>query len=166
MLEILFNFDQMKFFSVFGLAVVILSLLPNFVFAKKKHLGKTDDIDTCGAGVCLLQLVSGFLMNTALICVRMPEQVVVFGIIAAVLLVLYYCVWIGYFKNGCYYPDLYLCRFIGIPIPMTTFKVMYFVFAAIWLGNGIALILAMVCGVCEIMNAVKAEKDLKTRRYV
>lgn len=166
MIELLFDFDQMKFFSVFGLAVVILSLVPNFVFAKREHLGKTDDIDTCGAGVCLLQIVSGFLMNTALICVRIPEHTAVFGIIAGVLLALYYCVWICYFKNGCYYPDLYLSRFLGIPIPMTTFKVLYFVFASMWMGNGIALILAIVCGVCEGMNAVKAAKDLKTRRYV
>ncbi len=166
MLEILFDFDQMKFFALFGVVAVILPLLPNFIFAKKEHLGKTDDIDTCGAGVCFLQIVSGFLASAALICVRMPVEADVFAIVAGVLLMLYYFVWIGYFKNGCYYPDLYLRRFLGVPIPMTIFKAMYFVFTSICLGNGIALIFSLIHGTCDVLNAAKAAKDLKTRRYV
>ena len=49
---------------------------------------------------------------------------------------------------------------------MTVFKAVYFVLVSLWLGNGVALVLAVVHGICEVMNAVVAAKDLKVRRYV
>lgn len=166
MLGVLFDFTLVRFFSLFGVLAVLLPLVPNFVFAKKEHVGKTDDIDTCSAGVCMLQLVTGFVTGAALIFMRIPVQSYALAIAAGVVLVLYYCVWIGYFKNGCYYPDLYLKKFLGVPVPMTVFKAVYFVLVSLWLGNGVALVLAVVHGICEVMNAVVAAKDLKVRRYV
>lgn len=151
---------------MFGLLVIVLALLPNFVFARKEHQGRVDDIDTCSAGICLLQMVSYAFMYIALILVRMPRYTETVAIIAGVVLLLYYCVWLRYFKDGCYYPDLYLRKFWGIPVPMTTFKMLYFVLASVWLCNGIALVFAIIYGVCDILNAKKAARDLKLRRYV
>ena len=97
----------------------------------------------------------------ALICLRYPNNYEIFGILAGVTLLIYFILWGRYFKNGCYYPDIYMKSFIGLPVPIDVFNVVYFIFVSLWLGNFLALILAVVYGICRILNADAALKDLK-----
>lgn len=86
-----------------------------------------------------------------------------FAILAAAFLLLYYLAWIRYYKGGAYYPEIYTNNFLGIPLPMAVFSVLYYIAASIWLCNLIALCAAMVYGVCHIANAAAAKKDIKCR---
>lgn len=155
----------MKFFSLLGLGAVALSLIPNVFFARKKHVGKVDDIDTCGAGICLLEVLSKWVLSLSLIFARMPHLSACFGVVAVAFLIINYCLWISYFKDGCYYPDIYLKKLFKLPIPFTLSNVLYFVFISLWLGNFVALFMSVVYGICYILNSLIAMKDLSCRVY-
>ena len=65
--------------------------------------------------------------------------------VAIVFLVLYYIVWIRYFIGGRD-AALLVKSFLGIPQPLAVFPVLYFIFAAIWLHNYIAVIFMIIFG--------------------
>ena len=67
------------------------------------------------------------------------------------------------FKDGYYYPDIYLKSFLGIPVPIDTFNIVYFVFVSLWLCNIVALGLTVIYGICRMMNAHAVLNDLKCR---
>ena len=56
-MDILLEFSQIKFFSLYGLIAAIVILIPNFAFAKKGQKNRPDDVDSCGAGICFLELL-------------------------------------------------------------------------------------------------------------
>ncbi len=162
-MEELFTFSGMKFFSIYGLIALLLAFIPNLVFAKKTHQAKLDDVETCGFAVCVMEIIFRLLMVGALLFIRMPLLDIFFAILAAAFLLLYYLAWIRYYKGGAYYPEIYTNNFLGIPLPMAVFSVLYYIAASIWLCNLIALCAAMVYGVCHIANAAAAKKDIKCR---
>lgn len=162
-MEGIFTLTGMKFFSVYGLIALILAFIPNIVFAKKTHQAKLDDLDTCGFAVCMLEMIFHLIMAGALLLIRMPLTHYAFAMAAGVMLLLYYIAWIRYYKGGAYYPEIYTESFFGIPLPMATFSVMYYLFVSVWLGNLIALCAALIYGVCHIANAAAAKKDIKCR---
>lgn len=164
-MEVLFSFAGMKFFSVYGLAALLLVFIPNLVFARKEHQARMDDIDTCSFWVCFTEMISRLVMIGAAILLRKPLLHFGFVIAAAVVLLLYYAAWIRYYKQGAYYPEIYTERFLGIPIPMTVLSVAYYILISIWLCNPIALCAALIFGACHISNAAVARKDLRCRAY-
>ncbi len=147
--------------------------VPNIVFARIEQHGRPDDVDTLGAGLCLIEVLSRLALCIVLICVRMKDAHTgfgfpdlgsnVYGIVTLVILLFYYLAWVRYYQKGAYYPDIYTGSFLGIPIPMDLATSLYYVFASLWLGNWIALILSVIFGACHIGNAVVARQDLKNR---
>ncbi len=160
----LFAFTEMKFFSFFGLAAMVLFLIPSLVFAKKPQKDRPDDVDNCGAGVCFMEVLSRMIVVILLIFVRMPRYGDGFAIAAGIALLIYYILWARYFIGGCHYPDIYVKRFLGIPVPMAICSVAYLAIVSLWLCNFYALVMTGVFGIAHIMNAWKAREDLLKRR--
>ena len=160
----LFDFSAMKFFSLYGLAAMILMFIPSLIFARMETHDRPDEIDNCGAGVCLMEVVSRIIVVILLIFVRMPRLGDGVGIAAGVVLLVYYGLWLRYFVGGCHYPDLYTKRLLGIPVPMAVCSVAYFAILSIWLCNFYALVLTGVFGIAHIMNALRARDDLLNRQ--
>ncbi len=163
-MDILLEFSQIKFFSLYGLIAAIVILIPNFAFAKKGQKNRPDDVDSCGAGICFLELLSRAVLTIVLICIRMPLSHIGFGLAAAVALIVYYCLWINFFRSGSNYPDIYVNCFLGLPVPFDVFRNVYFICISLWLSNFYALIAAVVYACCNLANAVKAMKDLSSRK--
>lgn len=69
-------------------------------------------------------------------------------LLAVVFLVLYYVVWIRYFVGG---RDIALLgkSFLGIPMPLAIFPVLYFIFAALWMHNYVAVGFMIVFGIAH-----------------
>ncbi len=163
----------MKFFSFAGLAVVILLFVPNIVFSRIEQHDRPDDVATLSAGICLIEVVSRLALCIVLICVRMSGAHTgfgfpdpgsnVYGIITLVILLFYYLAWWRYYQKGAYYPDIYIGRFLGIPMPMDIGSSLYYIFASLWLNNTIALVLSVIFGICHVGNAIVARQDLKSR---
>lgn len=66
--------------------------------------------------------------------------------ISIIFLVLYHIVWIRYYMGG---RDVKLLgtKFLGVPMPLAVFPVLYFIFASIWLHNYIATGVMVVFGI-------------------
>ena len=75
--------------------------------------------------------------------------------VAAVFLVLYYIVWIRYFIGG---RDVALLGrpFLFVPIPLAVFPVLYYLCAAIWMGNMPAAVAMLVFGAAHITVSVQS----------
>lgn len=157
------GFEGLKFFSLYGLIAAVIIVIPNFIFAKKGQATRPEDLDTAGAGVCTLELLSRTVLSIVLVCMRFPVIYPLYGILAGVALLIYYGLWVRYFKGGYYYPDIYLKSFLGIPVPIDTFNIVYFCLVSLWLCNIVALCLTIVYGTCRMLNAHAALKDLKCR---
>nr|WP_302600098.1 hypothetical protein [uncultured Cellulosilyticum sp.] len=68
--------------------------------------------------------------------------------ISIIFLVLYHIVWFRYYMGG---RDVKLLgtKFLGVPIPLAVFPVLYFIFASTWLHNYIAMALMVVFGIAH-----------------
>lgn len=75
--------------------------------------------------------------------------------LSALFLILYYIVWIRYFKGG---RDIALLGkpFLFVPMPLAVFPVLYFMFAAIWLGNIPAAVIMAIFGAAHITVSVQS----------
>lgn len=164
-MDTLFDFSAIRFFSVYGLLAVILSVLPNFFFARKEQKNRLDDVATCGVGICFLEFFSRIILTVVLVFIRMPRLSNSFGIAALVCLLIYYLLWVRYFVTGCNYPEIYTKSLLGIPVPFAFSSVFYMIFAALWLGNGIALCSIILYSACHLMNSFVARADLKSRGF-
>lgn len=76
-------------------------------------------------------------------------------IVAAVFLILYYIVWIRYFACGRE-ASLLGKPFLFVPIPLAIFPVLYFLCAAIWMGNFPAAIVMLIFGASHITVSVQS----------
>ena len=72
----------------------------------------------------------------------------IFLYISIIFLVLYHIVWFRYYMGG---RDVKLLgtKFLGVPIPLAVFPVLYFIFASTWLHNYIAMALMVVFGIAH-----------------
>lgn len=159
------GFESMKFFSLYGLAAVIIVIIPNFAFAKKGRETRLDDVDTAGVMASFLEVVSRICLTLALVLMRMPERMDVLGICAGAALLIYFILWIRYFKDGCYYPDIYMKSFLAIPVPFDVFISLYFIMTSLWLSNIAALGFSLVYAVSRMANAFAARRDLRSRPF-
>lgn len=162
-MALLNGFEGMKFFSLYGLLAVFIVVIPNFAFAKKGQETRPDDVDTAGAGISALELVSRLVINIVLVCMRFPVRYDAFGICAGIVLAIYFVLWARYFRQGCYYPDIYTKKFMGIPLPFDISVILYFIFVSVWLCNIVALAASVVYAFCRLINANIARKDLSSR---
>ena len=74
---------------------------------------------------------------------------------AVVFLILYYIVWIRYFVGG---RDVALLGkpFLFVPIPLAIFPVLYYLFAAVWMGNIPAVIIMLIFGAAHVTVSVQS----------
>ena len=79
----------------------------------------------------------------------------VWMILSAAFLILYYIVWIRYFKGG---RDIALLKksFLFVPIPLAVFPVLYYLFAAIWMGNYPAAVIMVIFGAAHITVSIQS----------
>lgn len=162
---VLIEFENMKFFSLLGLAAALIVVIPNFAFAKRGRETRLDDVDTAGVLASFLEVVSRLCLTLALIFIQMPLGSYVLGICAGVWLLIYFVLWIRYFKEGCYYPDIYIRPFLGIPVPFDVFICLYFITVSLWLSNVVALGASVIYAASRMLNAVAAMKDLRSRPF-
>ena len=159
------EFLKGHFFSLPGLIAVILIVIPNLLFMRKAQETKPDDLDTAGIKVSRMEFWSRFMLNIVLPLMGYNRLGNYWLYAAIVILILYYIVWIRFAVQGCFYPDIYLKNFLGIPLPIDILNVLYFIVVSIWLCNFLGVVLAVDYGVCRMISAHKAYQDLSTRVY-
>ena len=160
------NFTNMHFFSLPGLIAVILIIIPNLLFMRKAQATKPDDLETASLKVSRMEFWSRFMLNFVLPLMGYERLGDYWMYAAIVILIIYYICWIRFAVGGCFYPDIYLNSFLGIPIPIDIFNVLYFTVVSIWLCNFLGLVLSIDYAVCRLISATKAYQDLKTRVYI
>lgn len=136
-------------FSIIGLIVFLLAMLPNiFYFIKSapyasdkgssKHL-ILDILEHGCQGIFLFMLI--FILRGQDIEIVCP-----YTIAMSTMLILYYSMWILYFKG-----IINLKVLMGLAI----FPVIYFILAEIWLNNYIAIIPTVIFGIAHVMITYK-----------
>ncbi len=162
----LFNeFTNMHFFSLPGLIAVILIVIPNLLFMRKAQETKPDDLETASLKVSRMEFWSRFMLNFVLPLMGYKTLDNYWMYAAIVILIIYFICWIRFAMGGCFYPDIYLNTFLGIPIPIDIFNVLYFTVVSIWLCNFLGLVLSVDYAIFRLISATKAYQDLKTRVY-
>jgi len=162
-MDLFMSFSEMEFFCLWGLAASIIVVIPNFFFAKSAKDTRVDDMDTAPKWICRFEVISRWLLPIVLTAMKFPVTYDLFGIAAGVVLAVYFMVWIRFFREGSYYPDIYMKNFLGMPLPFDVLNIAYFILVSLWLCNSVALVLSLVYGVCRMSNAVIARKDLYSR---
>ena len=157
---------NMHFFSLPGLIAVIVIIIPNLLFMRKAQATKPDDLETASIKVSRMEFWSRFMLNLVLPLMGYKPLGDYWMYAAIVILLIYYICWIRFAIGGCFYPDIYLKRFLGIPVPIDVFNVLYFTVVSIWLCNFLALVLSVDYAICRMISASKAYQDLKTRQYI
>lgn len=153
-------------FSLAGLIVFILPMLINMVYAawppkKTNEEYQTQEMkEPQNAGrkqsTQVLELIENVtrILYAVLICFVVfqtkPSYKSPYLYLAVIFLVLYYIVWIRYFIHGR--EIAYMAKsFLGVPIPLAVFPVIYFIFAALWLGNLPAIIDMILFGIVHFI---------------
>lgn len=145
-------------FSWIGIVVFALPMLINIIYAifppvgdavsSKKVMRPAEIIENVSRAAYLVLL-------TVLASKNSLKMQSVWLMAAALFLVLYYIVWIRYFAGG---RDVALLKksFLFVPIPLAVFPVLYFLCAAVWLGNLPAAISAVIFGAAHITVSVQS----------
>lgn len=136
-----------------GLAVVLLAMLPNFFYfifppvnVPASAAGGMKILDIIES-VCRIGFMLLFVFLTSSHKVNLRNPYIIFMV---VFLLLYYALWIKYFAGGRDY-QLLGQSFLFIPGPMAVFPVIYFILAALWLGNIPAGIVTALFGIVHII---------------
>ena len=155
MKEIISVIQEHVGFSMRGLLVVALAMLPNMLYGILPKNNITNSQTTPSIFMELIENVSRVLFIIFLIVIvnknmGYNKPVYIIGIV--VFLLLYYYLWARYFING---RDVsYLGKNFGfIPAPLAVFPVVYFAFAALWLHNIPAVVAIVVFGICHFVNS-------------
>ena len=145
-------------FSWIGLVVFALPMLVNIAYAVFPPAGEASPSPSVTRWVEVIENVSRIvylILLTFLVSRNPPEPKSVWLAVAVVFLVLYYIVWIRYFAGG---RDVALLGrpFLFVPIPLAVFPVLYYLFAAIWMGNIPAAVAMLVFGAAHITVTVQS----------
>lgn len=142
-------------FSIRGLLVVILAMLPNVLYGILPKNNIIEPQTTPSILMAQMENISRVLFIIFFVVIvnkkiEYNKPVYIIGMI--VFLVLYYYLWGRYFMNG--FDVSYLEKnFSIIPNPLALFPVVYFAFAALWLHNIPAGIAIVVFGICHFVNS-------------
>lgn len=155
MKEIISVIQEHVGFSMRGLLVVALAMLPNMLYGILPKNNITNSQTTPSIFMEQLENVSRVLLIIFLIVIvnkNMGYNKPIYIIGMVVFLLLYYYLWARYFING---RDVsYLGKNFGfIPAPLAVFPVVYFAFAALWLHNIPAVVAIVVFGICHFVNS-------------
>lgn len=152
--DFIFQGQNFKWFSWFGLVLVMLPMLPDILFGMQPQNNKPANLKNSHVTLVILESLSKIIYIVMLILLRYEakQSIVLLGIIVVALMGYYY-MWYSYFADGCNYPDIFTKKLFGIPLPMTLLPIIYFLAVSIWLQNYPALVSALIFGVCHIINS-------------
>ena len=139
-------------FSWIGLALVFLILVPNIFYFILPPTNVFQDANSEGMMLSILEHGSQMVMIFLFIFLMRDKKIGInlfYIILMSVFLLLYYYLWSRYFMAGCDYTLLGKSLF-GIPAPMAVFPILYFVLAALWLGNWPAFTATLVFGASHL----------------
>jgi len=149
--EILEMFDLKLKFSWIGIVIFILPMFINIIYVIFPATNASKEISSCNKALELVEQVTRILYAIS-ICVLVSDKRTDFKspwlYLSLLFLALYYIVWIRYFVGG---RDIALLgkSFMFIPLPLAIFPVLYYLFASIWLHNGIAIIFIIIFGIAH-----------------
>lgn len=144
-------FDLKIGFSIPGIIIFILPMIINIVYFILPPVNAPVEAADVHSWIEMVEQATRILYAIAIVFLvsRKPIEVKnVWLILAVVLLVLYYVVWIRYFMGG---RDVALLgkSFLFVPMPLAVFPVLYFICAALWLHNGVAAIVMVIFGIAH-----------------
>lgn len=145
-------------FSWVGLVVFALPMLINVAYAIFPPTGDVGQVKNVTKWVEVIENVSRIVylvLMTFLVNKDAPHYLNVWLVLAVIFLILYYLVWIRYFIGK---RDVALLAkpFLFVPIPLAIFPVLYYLFAAIWVGNYPAAIVMLIFGAAHITVSVQS----------
>ncbi len=145
-------------FSWVGLVVFAMPMLINVIYAIFPPTGDVGQVKNVTKWVEVIENVSRIaylILMTFLVNKDAPYYLNVWLVLAAIFLILYYVVWIRYFIGE---RDVALLAkpFLFVPIPLAIFPVLYYLFAAIWVGNYPAAIVMIIFGAAHITVSVQS----------
>ena len=145
-------------FSWVGLVVFALPMLINIAYVIFPPTGEVTSSGNVTHGVEIIEAVSRivyFVLLTFWVNKDPLKPKSVWLLAAVVFLILYYIVWIRYFIGGRNVALLGR-SFLFVPIPLAIFPVVYYLCAAIWMGNIPAAVAMAVFGAANITVSVQS----------
>lgn len=145
-------------FSWVGLVVFALPMLINVAYAIFPPTGDVGQVKNVTKWVEVIENISRIaylVLMTFWVNKDAPHYLNVWLVLAAIFLILYYVVWIRYFIGK---RDVALLAkpFLFVPIPLAVFPVLYYLFAAIWVGNYPAAIVMLIFGAAHITVSLQS----------
>jgi hypothetical protein len=149
-------------FSLIGLAVILLPLLPNLLFLFLPSMSIPSNLKDGSIIINIIEHGSRILFFIAMIFLKNKPsiQINLFYLLGMLLcLLLYYALWGRYFINGQNYH--YLFDKLGkIPIPMAVFPVLYYLLAALWLSNVPGILTIILFAIAHFINSYNIYNQL------
>ena len=145
-------------FSWVGLVVFALPMLINIAYVIFPPTGEVTSSGNVTHGVEIIEAVSRivyFVLLTFWVNKDPLKPKSVWLLAAVVFLILYYIVWIRYFIGGRNVALLGR-SFLFVPIPLAIFPVVYYLCAAIWMGNIPAAVALAGFGAAHITVSVQS----------
>lgn len=140
-------------FNILGLIIFILPMLINILYFITPHHSAENVVGGTYKGLESIEQVTRILYAIA-ICFLVSNKHIDFKspylYVGIVFLVLYDMVWIRYFTGGME-QSLLAKSFLGIPLPLALFPVLYFICAAMWMKNSVAVVLMIIFGIAHSM---------------
>lgn len=139
-------------FSWVGLVVFALPMLINIAYVVFPPAGAPASPKNGTRWLEAIEKISRiayFLLLTFLAREGAVDWKSIWLLLAGVFLVLYYLVWIRYFVGG---REIALLgrSFLFVPLPLAVFPVLYYLFAAVWMGNAPAAVMMVIFGAAHI----------------
>ncbi len=142
-------------FSWIGLIIFALPMLPNLLFILLPPKAEQEPAKEGGKLLGILENAGRVAYIVLIIFLVSKKEITLinpFTVAMLVFLLLYYFLWFQYFAGGRG-RALMGKSFLGIPVPMAVFPVLYFILAALWLRNLPALAAAILFGFAHVVNS-------------
>lgn len=140
-------------FSLRGLIIFILVLLPNIIFFAFPSETSQSVLEDKSAWISFLQNFFQLVLVFMLVVVKSTKKNRIFDIriiVASIFLVLYYVLWVRYFIGGRDYSII--SSSMTISMAMAAFPAIYFILAELWLENKIGAFIALCFGIAHVVN--------------
>ena len=140
-------------FSFVGLIIFLLPMIINVVYVIYPPENNIEE-ENENKKTSILEIIenSTTIAYVIILCILISNKSLNYRspllYISGVFLVLYYIVWIRYFIGG---RDVKLLgkKFLFIPLPLAVFPVLYFIFAALWMNNYLAVAVMCIFGIAH-----------------
>lgn len=144
-------FDMRLKFSLLGFIIFMIPMVINIIYVLFPPANTAQDIQPVNKWLEGIEQSTRVLYAVAM-CILVSNKEVeyldVWFYLGAVFLVLYYIAWIRYFIGGRKI-ELLGKNFFFVPMPLAIFPVLYYIFAAIWVHNWIAVVLMIIFGIAH-----------------